>query len=328
MHSSIYFALVINILFFLFFNKIQKKINIFDNPNLSRKIHKISISSSGGFLFYICIAIYFVFNIFGLEENNFLIKQNSLLLIAISLFFLMGVYDDKFSLDPNTRLLWSVFFILIVILLDNNFIISELRFSFLNNKVYLKSFSILFTIICILLFINACNMFDGIDLQFGFYVLILSTVFYIKNILPYLQLIIIICCLIFLYFNFKKKIFIGNNGTITIGAIFSFLFIISYNQNKNIEFADEIFLYMAIPGFDLIRVSISRLINGKNMFAADKNHIHHLLLRKFTMMQSSIVTAFAVILPLIYASLQKNLFQSCIISFIIYISLIYFSKKK
>jgi uncharacterized membrane protein len=102
---------------------------------------------------------------FILPKNSFSFKENFSLIILILFFFTLGIYDDKFSIKPYTRLLLSFFSILILVFLNDNFNIKELRFSFLDYKISLGNLSILFTLLCILLFINACNMFDGINLQ-------------------------------------------------------------------------------------------------------------------------------------------------------------------
>ena len=63
------------------------------------------------------------------------------------------------------------------------------------DKINLRNFSFFFTLICILLFINACNMFDGINLQFCFYILILSVIFLSKSTNENLIIAIIISCI-------------------------------------------------------------------------------------------------------------------------------------
>jgi UDP-GlcNAc:undecaprenyl-phosphate GlcNAc-1-phosphate transferase len=322
MTTSFYLILIINILFCIFFNKIQKKLNIFDKPDTKRKFHTKVISSAGGVLFFLCILIYFIINLLGLDQNSLSLRENFSLSIVIISFFVIGVYDDKFSLNVYPRLLLSFIFILSFLLLNDDFILRELTFSFLNSNIQLKNFSILFTILCSLLFINACNMFDGVDLQFGLYVLLLSVFFYTKNILPNLQVIIIICCISFLYFNYNKKLFIGNNGTLIVGLLFSLIFIKFYNSSSYYFYADEIFLYMAIPGFDLIRVSFLRLLKGRNMFSPDRNHLHHLLIKIYTPFKSVIITQFLIIIPVIFSLFTKQYLMSCLVSLLFYIIII------
>jgi UDP-GlcNAc:undecaprenyl-phosphate GlcNAc-1-phosphate transferase len=170
-------------------------------------------------------------------------------------------------------------------------------------------------------------MFDGINLQFGFYIFLLIVIFYNKGVLENLLIVISIFCFFFLYFNFKKVLFIGNNGIFVVGTLFSFLFIKIYNLENTLFYSDEIFLYMSILGFDLIRVSFSRLLKGRNMFEADNNHIHHLLLKKFSFFYSTLLVQIIIIFPIIFSFLTKNYIIACFISLAAYTALVIYLKK-
>jgi UDP-GlcNAc:undecaprenyl-phosphate GlcNAc-1-phosphate transferase len=65
-----------------------------------------------------------------------------------------------------------------------------------------------------------------------------------------------------------------------LSYVISYIFIKSYN--KNLFVADEIFFIMLLPGLDMLRVFLLRLINGKNPFKPDRTHLHHLLLNYFS----------------------------------------------
>ena len=58
---------------------------------------------------------------------------------------------------------------------------------------------------------------------------------------------------------------------------------ITLNNGGAISFlADEIFVIMFLPGVDMFRLFLTRVTNGKNPFEADSNHLHHLLLKKYS----------------------------------------------
>ena len=65
---------------------------------------------------------------------------------------------------------------------------------------------------------NALNLFDGIDLQSGSYILIIFVFFFILLNIEFL-IILILSCILFLYLNYKREIFLGDSGTILIGFI-------------------------------------------------------------------------------------------------------------
>ena len=83
----------------------------------------------------------------------------------------------------------------------------------------------------------------------------------------------------FSYMNFRGKIFLGNNGSYFFILLVSIVIIMDHNWNKN-YFIEEIFLYMLLPGVDMIRLTIVRYINNKSPFEGDNNHIHHIFNKK------------------------------------------------
>ena len=319
-------TIILNIVFILSFNQISKKYKLFDYPDNSRKIHKEKVSLLGGFLFFSCVTIYFLFYITDSIEIFFTRREFFSLFFITSIFFFIGLYDDKFNLKPDTKLYLMLFLSACLILFNNNFVIRELNFSFYDKTILLGNFSVLFTVICFLCFVNACNMFDGIDLQFGFYLILLSIIFLSKGIMSDFYYGYIICAICFLFYNFKKKIFIGNSGTLFLGSLFSFLFIGFYTK-LNLFSADEIFLIMSIPGFDMIRVSIIRLMQGKHMFYPDNLHIHHLLIKKLSLFKTNILIQLSIIVPLFIFYVYENFLFSLIISSSSYLILFIYAKK-
>ncbi len=329
MNISLVFLLaivILNLLFLATYSKISNLLNLYDIPDFSRKIHKKKIAASGGILFYI-IFLFYNFYFFGSNENLFTFRENISLIIISSIFFIIGLIDDKFILSSNTKLYLMILFCFCLVLLNSDFAIRDLNFSFTEKKIILGDFSILFTVICILCFVNACNMFDGIDLQFGIYIIFLSLIFIDKGFMPNFHIGIIISSLFFLIYNFKRKLFIGNSGTLFISILFSIFFISSYSK-QDLLFVDEIFLCMAIPGYDLIRVSLHRLIKGKHMFSPDNQHIHHFLIVKLGTVKTNILIQISIFMPLIIYKYYESFFISFLLSFASYLFLFIYSKKK
>ena len=91
-----------------------------------------------------------------------------------------------------------------------------------------------------------------------------------------------------LIFNFKKKnkVFLGDGGSLLLGTLISIytIFILSNNYIIRNEFDINKILFvisiLVYPFIDISRVFLLRIINKKSPFIADKNHIHHLLIRK------------------------------------------------
>ena len=175
---------------------------------------------------------------------------------------------------------------------------------------------------------NALNMFDGVNLQSGTYLLFLIIFLISFSIMTLLSLTLLISIIFFVILNFKGKIFMGDSGTLFISFIFSCFIISEYNYN-NLITADRIFLLMAIPGFDLIRLFILRISSGQSPFSADRNHLHHYLSIYHTNTTSIILINSMIIIPFILSIYLNNNFIPIILSLILYILCIKkYNKKK
>ena len=314
------------ILIFFFNSKIAKTLNIFDKPDKKRKLHKKETPLTGGLILFIpflFLNIFNYFNFFNNETSNF----DFFILIGGTLFFIIGYIDDKININANYKLIVFTSLIFFLLLFDKNLLIQNVTFSFMNLKFSLNSFSFLWTIICFLLFLNAINMFDGINLQVGIYSIIcLTYLFFSSSNYSELSLLIIISLFIFLILNKKSKSFLGNSGSYFLGFLISALFIKSYNLEK-ILFVEEIVLVMIIPGIDLIRLFFLRILKKKHPFTPDRNHIHHYLVQKYNLNTTVLINVAIITIPLILAKITGKFMVFLILQFFIYFFLLKFLKK-
>lgn len=162
--------------------------------------------------------------------------------------------------------------------------------------------SVIFSITTFIILINAFNLIDGIDGLAGGYSLICSALFGISYYrlgaynypLVILSVIIIGSVLAFLYFNLSNyrtnKIFMGDTGSMLLGFLLAFTSIcfIDIFIDKKLPDVPRYHLQSApvvavailiLPIVDTLNVIIVRIFNGRSPFDADKNHIHHKLLR-------------------------------------------------
>lgn len=312
--------LFLNFLLFKNLDYLSSKLKIFDKPN-NRKIHKDPVPILGGiFLLVNLIISYFIIN-FDLNFSN---SYNSLF-IGIFLFFFLGLIDDIRPIGANKKLIISTIFLFLIIVFDDELVIKQLRFSFYDQTFELGGFEEIFTILCFLLFINALNMFDGINCQSALYCIFLLlniTMFY--NFEKFF-LVLVIFFTIFCYYNFFSKIFLGDSGTLTLGYILSYFFVKYYNYNF-IQYSDEIFLLMLIPGIDMLRVYFYRILHKKNPFKPDQNHLHHYLIKKYKLNKTLFIQCLIFSIPLILYKLNLNLLFCNMIGLFLY-GLIMFSYK-
>ena len=154
------FTLVLNFLFYKKFKSFKFFSYAIDVPDNNRKIHKYPTSLAGGTIIIINIFIIFVY---GMITSNF--EYSHFFFLSSLGIFILGLYDDKFDLSPNKKFLFLIIIFSSCYFYDSSFQINDLFFETNNNFVNIKNYSFFFTILCLLLFSNALNMFDGINLQ-------------------------------------------------------------------------------------------------------------------------------------------------------------------
>ena len=137
-----------------------------------------------------------------------------------------------------------------------------------------------------------------------------------------MNLFLIINLLILLYFNFKSKIFLGSGGVNILATYICFITVYNYNNSGNLNY-EFIFLFFMIPGIDMMRVFLLRILKGKNPFSPDKNHFHHYLLKIYSLKKTLLIYCSLILLPgLILINFNNMVFYMIILKLIIYIYLV------
>jgi len=265
------------LIFCLKFTIVANFLGIYDLPNKKKKLHSTKVPLLGGFIFFLYFNIFFIFDILYL---SIIPKNISLIFLCYTnIFFVIGVIDDKFAVKPVSKIFATIFFLIFLHYTFGDFYL---------NKIYVASFdklltlNFLITLLCFLLLQIAVNLSDGTNGTVGLYsifwaiiLIYLSRNFFVNIIL----FLFIITLIIFLFFNFQSKVFLGTAGCNYISIFFS---VISVFLNSNQIIPAEYFVSLFfIPGIDMIRIFILRLTNKKNIFFYDRNHLHHILHIKF-----------------------------------------------
>ena len=229
------------------------------------------------------------------------------------------------------KFLILIFFFLFVSF-DTNLQINRIYFSTFEKEFYLNYLSVPITILCLLLLTNALNLVDGID---GLcilisIILIMWLINAFQNTEP-LYIIIITSLIYILYLNLKKNIFLGDSGSLFLGCLIGLNIILNYNlEISTTQYSVEnIFIALMLPGVDMLRVFLIRIIKKKNPFSPDRIHLHHLLVAQ-GLNRINILTLFSLlILTPILISFFTNLKPIYIIlfNFLFYTILIFKLKK-
>ena len=236
-------------------------------------------------------------------------------------FFLLGILDDRYKLKPEKKFVLSILFSLFILSLNNDLLITNINFSFYKYSIFLDNFSLFFTIFCIIILINSLNFYDGINGQSLIFFILIFTYLSFQSPIYVFYLFIILVLIFILILNLKNKLFMGDSGIYILGSILITSIIYEYNILKQSITLMKCFINTS--GYDLLRLTITRIIKGKNAFYGDRNHIHHLLINKFTLIKTNLFLVFLNLLPIfLFSFIGLNFFVIVILYTFLYVFLI------
>ena len=263
------------------------KLNLSDAPD-DRSSHIAPVPTFGGVIFYVSyiVILFFAQN---LDVNHVSVT----LLASISVLFFTGLLDDFRNLSPKIKFLFQIIGVAIL-MFQPDFRIVSLH-GFLGVYEIPMAISVAGSMFFLLALINAFNLIDGIDGLSGITGIIIASFysFMLFNLGYYFYLSISLATigtlLAFLRFNFsiKRKIFMGDTGSLVIGLVLGLLTLklmaVGDAAHNSLSFnRSQLPLFLAgvlfIPTLDTIRVMLLRFTRGVSMFKPDRNHIHHILI--------------------------------------------------
>ena len=270
--------------------KIGIKFCIFDSPN-SRKFKKVKLVRIGGLAIYFSVFLSLLIFAFSPYISRLLIINypEILALMGLSLgFFLIGIFDDIFTISPLKRLFLS--FVLAYLTWNLGINLNNIDISFLNlgykNIILPNYLSLIFTLIWLVGVTNAINWIDGLDgLASGCSGIMSLTLGIVAIQNNNYESALISFALAgssfgFLNFNFKPaKILMGDGGTYFIGFSLAFLSLLASKNNQNIIDFRVPLITLFYPLGDMVRVMIVRFIKNKPLIYPDSNHLHHTLIK-------------------------------------------------
>ncbi len=303
----IYFLISVSISLFLtpLIRLLSKKANIYDVAS-ERKIHKKPTPVLGG------VSIFIAFNLtlwIGFFLNNvyireFLSDKWKPLLFCQIMILALGIVDDIRKLKPRLKFLIQIFAGSLLLFFGIGIYTVSNPFS--DGLIHLGLLSIPITILWVVGITNALNLIDGLDgLAAGTSLIVCIGLFGIsflfQNIgISFVSLILAGSVLGFLRYNFyPAKIFLGDSGSLLLGFLLAVLSI--QGSSKGATFIAVLVPILAL-GFPIMETLLSMIrrflrsihmlefpdesgkfkalfLNGFSMFEADKDHVHHRLLR-------------------------------------------------
>ncbi|MDY0417091.1 UDP-N-acetylglucosamine--undecaprenyl-phosphate N-acetylglucosaminephosphotransferase [Enterobacter sp. 170198] len=261
---------------------LARKYSLVDKPG-GRKQHKGEIPLIGGISVYCSIVIFHVLhlNIAPFVDANFIAY-----IVGISILLAVGIADDYYDLPVIPRILAQALAALVIILDD--VYLNTFGFVLGEYELLLGSAGYLITLFAGWAAINAFNMIDGIDGLLGS----VSAVIFAALMVAFLSagaeqsalwcLLMIMALLPYLISNLGvvgAKVFMGDAGSMVIGFTMLWLILNASQGSKAIMAPVTALWIIALPLMDMVAVMIRRLRRRQSPFHADRDHLHHILLR-------------------------------------------------
>ncbi len=284
------------------FVHIMKKVAIFlhvlDMPDKKRKIHTKPMPLLGGIGIFLAFLLgYMLFA----EKNNLMLS----ILISSFLIMLLGLFDDMTKSEtpmPNKYKVLVQVIVACIIVFYGGLKLTKTTFLGLSlNFSVVPLLPEVLSILIIVAIINAMNLIDGLDgLCAGIssiYFLTIAVLGFILNkfggLDVVLSLIMLGCTLGYLVHNFPPaKIYQGDAGSTFCGAMIAVICLIGFKTTTLASLIVPLFI-LAIPILDTLFAIVRRKLKGQRIDQADKEHIHHQLLKKFSK-KSSLLIIYAI----------------------------------
>jgi UDP-GlcNAc:undecaprenyl-phosphate GlcNAc-1-phosphate transferase len=272
-------SFLITLVAIFFLRSLAPLLHLVDVPD-QRKQHKGNIPLVGG------IAIFAGVFFASLGMPDFLTVMKFPLLFA-GLIMILGATDDACNMKPKHRLILQIC-IIVGLMASTGITLHHFgKILFVGNLSF-SPIRHLVTIAAVCAGVNAFNMIDGIDGLAATKALIAfaGMAFLFGSAMPVPAAFCLVFCgaiLAFLLINlsvppFKKKVFLGDAGSMLLGFVIAFLLIYG-SQDKAPAFRPITCVWLiGLPLMDMVGIMLRRVLRGQSPMTGDRNHLHHILL--------------------------------------------------
>jgi len=257
-------------------------------PANERHLHSTPLPRLGGvaiflsFFFALGVAAIWVLHSTRIHAV-FSLKTLLTILAPATLIFLLGVYDDIRGVGPYVK--FSVQGLAATVLFAGGLRIANIPVIFGDHQLpWILGWAL--TVLWVLAITNAFNLIDGLDGLAAGSALFSTMVAFVVALLNGQSLITVMTIALagailgFLRFNFNPAtIFLGDSGSLFIGFVLSAMALAGAQKAPTIVAVAIPVVSFGLPILETALSIVRRLISGRPVFTADREHIHHKLLQ-------------------------------------------------
>jgi UDP-GlcNAc:undecaprenyl-phosphate GlcNAc-1-phosphate transferase len=272
------------------------------SPLSDRHVHTRAIPRLGGVAIYAAfmgvVGSAFIISLWTGSDSAVLAKRIFGLLGPALIIFLMGFYDDLWSLSPYWK--FGIQSLAAAMLYWGGFGIHQVDL-FSSGRTLGSVVGLPLTVFWVLLITNAFNLIDGLDGLAAGSALFSTVVLFVVSLLTpnpmvtFLTIVLAGAILGFLRFNFyPASIFLGDSGSMFIGFMLSALALASSQKAPTMIAVAIPVISFGLPILDVGLAVVRRFLSGKPLFSGDKEHIHHKLLKRGLSQRGAVLVLYAV----------------------------------
>ena len=218
--------------------------------------------------------------------------------IPSCLIFCLGIYDDLYGAGPYLK--FAVQAIAAAMLFAGGMRILGLPVLF-GQHTLPWFIGLLLTVLWVVAITNAFNLIDGLDGLAAGSALFSTMVFFVVSLVNHswlgslMSVTLAGAILGFLRFNFNPAtIFLGDSGSLFIGFMLSALALAGAQKAPTFVAVAIPVVSFGLPILETLLSDLRRLISGRPIFTADREHIHHKLLQMGFSHRQVVIVLYAV----------------------------------
>lgn len=214
------------------------------------------------------------------------------LYVGIAVVAAIGLIDDASGLPVLPRFSAQILLALVVVMAGGP-VIGDLGRLPGSDQVVLAlgPFALPVTVVAIVGFMNGLNMMDGADGLAGGVALVIllglaaAALLAGDTAVPAMAVVLAAAVTGFLLFNLRgpwrrrASVFLGDSGSLALGFAVIWLVIETAMLPDRVVSPLGIGWLVAVPVIETLNVMMRRLLRGQSPFRADREHLHHILLR-------------------------------------------------
>ncbi|MBZ5679379.1 MAG: undecaprenyl/decaprenyl-phosphate alpha-N-acetylglucosaminyl 1-phosphate transferase [Acidobacteriia bacterium] len=256
-------------------------------PTQERHLHKSPLPRLGGVAIFLSFSLSagtaFVLALHNPRFQSFSLKTLLTILVPASLVFLLGVYDDIRGAGPYFK--FGIQGVAATMLFFGGLRIVNVPVLF-GQHLLPWFVGLPLTVLWVLAITNAFNLIDGLDGLAAGSALFSTLVAFVVALLSGQLLVTVMTIALagailgFLKFNFNPAtIFLGDSGSLFIGFVLSAMALQGAQKAPTIVAVAIPVVSFGLPILETALSIVRRLIAGRPVFTADREHIHHKLLQ-------------------------------------------------